>query len=242
VTGEPGASSRALSSVQVFSPRDYVARVVERIFSQLKPLTEGREARIGLSGGRTPGDVYRLIATSGLPVDWTAAHFFFADERDAPPTEPESNYWMARKLWFEPAGVPPAHVHRMKADSEDLEAAAKEYEALLEKPLDLLVLGIGEDGHTASLFPGSRWLEERERRVVPVYDSPKPPPRRLTITPRVIAEAREVVVLARGADKAKAVAAALADSGEVSRTPARLARDRWWLIDEAAAADLIPTP
>lgn len=198
--------------------------------------------RIGLSGGRTPEDVYRLLATMQLPLDWTAARFFFADERDAPPTEPESNYWMARKQWFEPAGVSPAHVHRMKADSEDLEAAAKEYDALLEKPLDLLVLGIGEDGHTASLFPGSRWLEERERRVVPVYDSPKPPPRRLTITPRVIVEAREVMVLARGADKAKAVAAALAESGEVSLTPARLARDRWWLIDEAAAVDLIPTP
>ena len=200
-------------------------------------LSERREMRIGLSGGRTPAGVYRLLGTSPEFVDWSGAHFYFADERDAPPSEPESNYWMARKLWFEPAGIPPDRVHRMKADAADLEASAAEYDALLAQPLDLLVLGIGEDGHTASLFPGSRWLDERRRRVVPVYDSPKPPPRRLTITPRVIEEARDILVLAGGAEKAKAVAAALAEQGEVSRTPARLARDRTWIVDEEALTE-----
>jgi 6-phosphogluconolactonase len=195
--------------------------------------------RIGLSGGRTPASAYRMLGGLSPPLPGLSrAHFYFADERGAPPSEPESNYWMARKLWFEPAGVTPDHVHRMKADAADLEAAAADYDALLEEPLDLLVLGIGEDGHTASLFPGSLGLEERVRRVVPVYDSPKPPPRRLTITPRVIEEAREVLVLASGAEKAGAVAAALAEQGEVSRTPARLARGRTWLVDDDAASEL----
>lgn len=209
------------------------------ILAMVKPRSPGRGMRIGLSGGRTPAEVYRRLGLLSGPFDWSAPTFFFADERDAPPSEPESNYWMARKLWFEPAGVPPEHVHRMKADAADLEAAAADYDALLEEPLDLLLLGIGEDGHTASLFPGSRWLDERVRRVVPVHDSPKPPPRRLTITPRVIEEAREVLVLAAGAPKARAVAAALAEQGEVSRTPARLARGRTWLIDEDAAAEWV---
>jgi 6-phosphogluconolactonase len=199
---------------------------------------ERKGFRLGLSGGRTPIDIYRtLAAIHPHPDVWSRVVVFFADERDAPPNEPESNYWEVRKVLIEPVGIPPSHVHRMRADSPDLEAAAAEYDALLEQPLDLLVLGIGEDGHTASLFPGSPWLAERERRVVPVYDSPKLPPRRLTITPRVIHEAREVLMLASGPEKAKAVAAALATSGDISRTPARLARNRWWLVDQDAAAE-----
>jgi 6-phosphogluconolactonase len=208
--------------------------------SAAERLAHERDFRIALSGGRTPVAAYRLLG-AGLvrpAVDWSRARFFFADERAAPPTEPESNYWEARKLWFEPRGVPPGRVHRMKAEAPDLESAAREYESVLSEPLDLLVLGIGEDGHTASLFPGSRWIEERERRAVPVLDSPKPPPRRLTITPRVIEEARKVLMLASGRAKSRAVAEALAERGDASRVPARLARDRLWYVDADAAADL----
>jgi len=225
----------ALSTEEI--PRAAALRIMARAMESMR---RSGGFRLGLSGGRTPVAVYRDLGLSAPPdgVDWSKATFFFADERDAPPTEPESNYWEVRKLFFEPAGVPPERVHRMKADSRDLEAAAAEYDALLELPLDLLVLGIGEDGHTASLFPGSRWLEERDRRVVPVYDSPKPPPRRLTITPRVIEEARDVLVLATGAEKAHAVAAARSETGDVSHTPARLVRHRSWLVDDDAAAEL----
>lgn len=233
-----GPTSQWVGEYSAFVAMGY-ARVMSRL---MKASVDGIVFRLGLSGGRTPIDIYRLLANPmPEPASWSNADLFFADERDAPPTEPESNYWEVRKVLVEPAGIPPSRVHRMKADSQDLEAAAAEYDELLEEPLDLLVLGLGEDGHVASLFPGSRWLEERERRVVPVYDSPKLPPRRLTITPRVIHEAREVLVLASGREKAKALAAALAPTGEVSRTPARLVRNRSWLMDYAAAAEL-PSP
>ena len=196
--------------------------------------------RIGLSGGRTPEAAYRLLASPEFRdrVPWERVHLYFADERDAPPTEPESNYWLVRKLLLEPAGVPPSNVHRMKADAPDLDRAAREYEPLLEEPLDLLLLGVGEDGHTASLFPGSALLRERVRRVAAVYDSPKPPPPRLTITPPVIASARRVVALVTGPAKAEAVANALQGDLSVQQCPARLLREADWLLDAAAAAKL----
>lgn len=200
--------------------------------------TEARGAfRLGLSGGRTPEPLYRLLAGREFNgrVDWRHVHALFADERDAPPTEPESNYWWIRKLLLEPAEIPPASVHRMKADAADLEAAAREYETRLTEPLDLLVLGVGEDGHTASLFPGSPLLDERTLRVAAVHDSPKPPPRRITLTPRAIAEARAVLVLVTGSGKSAAVGRALAPAGETRSCPARLLCEYEWLMDEAAA-------
>jgi 6-phosphogluconolactonase len=196
--------------------------------------------RLGLSGGQTPEAAYRLLASPEFHprVPWDRTYLFFADERDAPPSEPESNYWMVRKLLVEPAGMPPAHVHRIKADQPDLEAAARAYEPLLEEPLDLLLLGVGEDGHTASLFPGSPLVHERRRLVAAVYDSPKPPPRRITVTPRVIGAARRVAALVTGAGKAEAVARALEQEGPLEECPARLLLGADWLLDVAAAGRL----
>lgn len=230
-----------MADLHVFdSPVDLAATAARAIAERAASAqSSGRHFRIALSGGRTPTEAYRILGRGlEIPVDWNRVVIRFADERAAPPTEPESNYWEVRKLLLEPAGVPPQHVQRMKADAADLEAAAAEYEALLQEPVDVLVLGIGEDGHTASLFPGSRLVHERERRVAAVYDSPKPPPRRLTITPRVIAEAREVLVLASGAGKATAVARALAPGADVVATPAALASAGVWLLDAAAASAL----
>jgi len=210
------------------------------VHSATAAIARHREFRLALSGGRTPERLYRLLAGPAMAgrIDWTRARFLFADERDAPPSEPESNYWMARKLLIEPVGAVPDHVHRMKADAPDLEAAALAYEPFLEAPLDLLLLGVGEDGHTASIFPGSPLARERVRRVAAVTDSPKPPPRRLTITPRVIVEAAEVLVLVTGTGKARAVARALDDDPDVTAVPARLLRGASWLIDRAAAGAL----
>jgi 6-phosphogluconolactonase len=223
------------------SPVDLAAATARAIAERAASVqSSGRDFRLALSGGRTPAEAYRILAR-GLTehsIDWNRVIVLFADERAAPPTEPESNYWEVRKLLLEPAGVPPQHVLRMKADGPDLEAAAAEYDPLLAEPLDLLVLGIGEDGHTASLFPGSPLLRERARRAAAVFDSPKPPPQRLTITPRVIAEARAVLVLASGVDKASAVARALAPGADPIATPAALAREGVWLVDAAAAASL----
>ena len=162
---------------------------------------------------------------------------YFADGA-VPPNDPESNFRLARESLIDPAAIPARNVHRMKGDYTDLDAAVEEYEAHLVERLDLLVLGIGEDGHTASIFPGSPLVMERTRRVALVSDSPKPPPVRLTITPRVIREAREVLVLATGGDKASAVAQALEGTTDMREVPARMLRECVWLLDRAAAANL----
>ena len=189
-----------------------------------------------LSGGATPRPVYEALAAGPLddPVPWDRVHVFFGDERAVPPDDPESNYRMAGEALLRRVSVPAGNVHRMEADAADIEAAADRYAALLPAALGVLVLGVGADGHTASLFPGSPALGERSRRVVPAR-GPKPPQRRLTITPPVIAAARRLVVLAAGADKAEAVARALKEAGPLEEVPARLARGGVWFLDQAAA-------
>jgi len=194
---------------------------------------------LGLSGGRTPAALYRAL--SQRPADWLRVRVYFADERAVPPTDAESNFRLARETLIDPAGIPPRNVHRMKGEYDDLDAAVEEYEAHLVEPLDVLVLGIGEDGHTASIFPGSRLVVERVRRVAAVTDAPKPPPKRITVTPRVIREARRVVVLATGSAKALAVARALEGPTDIRAHPARMLREYEWLVDRAAAAALSPT-
>jgi 6-phosphogluconolactonase len=154
-----------------------------------------------------------------------------------PPDHPESNYRAACESLF--AGRPDAleRVRRMPADAHDLESAARSYGDELPDPIDLLLLGIGEDGHTASLFPGSTALAERAARVVAV-SGPKPPNPRLTITPPVIETARELLVLASGAGKAEAVARALQGPLDPPAVPAQLARRGTWIVDAAAAAGI----
>lgn len=192
---------------------------------------------VGLSGGRSPRGLYARLASDPFrrQLDWASFQVSFSDERGVPPSDPESNWRAVREALLDRVAVPANQVHRMPADSEDLESAAAEYEALLPQALDLLVLGIGADGHIASLFPGSKLLFERARRVAPVYDSPKPPARRLTVTPRIIRDAREVIVLADGEDKAIAVARALEGNADVREHPARMLRDCAWYLDRAAS-------
>lgn len=196
--------------------------------------------RLGVSGGRTPEALYRLLGEEPFcgAVAWSRVDVLFADERAVPPDDSASNCRLVRDTLVAATGIPEARVHPMRGDEPDLETAAADYDALLEEPLDLLLLGIGEDGHTASLFPGSPLLAERARRVAVVHDSPKPPARRLTVTPRVIAEARDVLVLATGHGKAPAVTAALEGAASVAECPAILLRDRNWLLDQEAASGL----
>ncbi|HEY4106674.1 MAG TPA: 6-phosphogluconolactonase, partial [Polyangiaceae bacterium] len=119
----------------------------------------------------------------------------------------------------------------------DRDAIARSYEALLPERFSIMVLGIGEDGHTASLFPGSPALEERARRFLPVL-GPKPPPERFSVTPPVIEAARRTIMLATGTAKAEAVARALRATLDIRSTPSALARGGLWLLDHAAAAAL----
>ena len=199
---------------------------------------------IALPGGSVATTCFPALAL--LPIDWSKTHFWWVDERAVPVSDPESNYGLAERLWLRPAGVPAASIHRMPADAVDLLAAADAYGeelsgALGRVPvLDLALLGMGPDGHVASLFPGHPLLGERERLVAAITDAPKPPPHRLTLTLPVLQRARSVIAVAFGATKAGALHDALGDSlsdlpiAQVLRGAARSIV----LADEPAGAEL----
>lgn len=214
--------------------------VAERVVAAYEAaLLRGAPLRLGLSGGQRVHVLYERLAGPLRPrLDWTRVEIHFADDRAVPPDDERSNYRLVRETLVEPAGMPPGNVHRFRGEADDLEAAAREYEPLLAQPLDLLLLGVGPDGHTASLMPGSPLLREYGRRAAAVLDSPNPPPRRLTVTPRTIGEARDVAVLVTGADRADAVARALAGDEPIEAVPARLLRGFDWYLDRASAARL----
>lgn len=199
-------------------------------------ITARGRCALALAGGGTPMPVYQSLARHA-PIRWSAVDIYFGDERAVPPDDPESNYRMARESLLDTIALPPAQVYRMPAERLDRSQAAAEYEALLPAVLDVLLLGMGHDGHTASLFPQAAVLRERERRVVAVR-GPSAPSDRLTITPPVIAAARAVFVLVRGRDKAAMVARALEGAEEPLTLPVQFARGGRWLLDDAAASEL----
>uniref|UniRef100_A0A832ICK5 6-phosphogluconolactonase n=1 Tax=Eiseniibacteriota bacterium TaxID=2212470 RepID=A0A832ICK5_UNCEI len=197
---------------------------------------------LALSGGRSVVPLHRRLAAGGLGVPWAATHVWFADERAVPPGDPASNLRAVRETLLDALGLAPGGVHPMDGARDDLAAAARDYAAALPEPLDLVVLGVGEDGHVASLFPGSAQAADDAARVAAVTGAPKPPARRLTLGPAALRAARGVIVMASGAEKAAAVAAALAPHGDARAVPARLVRERSWFVDAAAAARLGPAP
>lgn len=197
---------------------------------------------VALTGGATPRPVYERMATSPLAerVAWELVTIYFGDERCVPPDHEESNFRMAHEALLGQVPIPSASVHRMACERPDHAAAARAYERLLPAELDVLLLGMGEDGHTASLFPHSPALAERTRRVVAVH-RPAPPPR-LTITPPVIDAADVVIVLVTGVEKAATLARALEGAYAPRELPIQLALRGTWLIDQEAARGLHGIP
>jgi 6-phosphogluconolactonase len=220
---------------------DFAARAAEWIAETLRAVVAQRGGcAIALAGGATPAPVYRALATlPGIP--WPNMLVCFGDERAVPPDHPDSNYRLACDTLLSHVPIPDHRIHRMEAERPDREQAALDYEALLPDPLDLLLLGMGLDGHVASLFPHAPALTEAVRRVVPVNGgAPRQP--RLTITPPVIRSARSSLVMVTGREKAEQVARALEGPEDPETVPAQLARAGTWLLDRAAAAGLRAPP
>jgi 6-phosphogluconolactonase len=204
-------------------------------------LAERERCSVALAGGHTPRAIYAHLADRYVNVPWTLLDIYFGDERRVPPDDPASNYQMAREALLSRVPIESAQVHRMQGERADALAAAREYESVLPASLDVLLLGIGADGHTASLFPGAPQLREREKRVVP-STSPAPPVDRLTITPPVIAAAQHVAVIAAGKSKSTVVARALEGSFDPYVLPVQIALRGSWILDGDAASLLRVVP
>jgi 6-phosphogluconolactonase len=206
----------------------------------------------GLSGGSTPGVLYRLLASEPYlsQIAWDAVHIFWSDERCVPPLDPESNFRLAHDTMLHTLHLRPEQIHRMPADRPDRLQAADEYAAEIRQILgregipvfDLLQLGMGPEAHTASLFPYQPSLHEQERLILPVV-VPKPPPARLTFTPPLLQAARHLLFLASGAEKAEALQAVLEGADQPDLYPAqRISRQAQgevvWMVDSAIARHL----
>lgn len=162
---------------------------------------------IVLAGGNTPRKLYRALRNAD--ADWTCWHVWFGDERCAPPDDPERNSKMARDEWLDHVAIPVGNVHAIPAESGAREAAALYARELRSvDTFDLLLLGLGEDGHTASLFPGQDWgMHADSPDAIAVFKAPKPPPERVSLSAQRLSNARNVLYLVEGAGKRGAVAA-----------------------------------
>jgi 6-phosphogluconolactonase len=215
-----------LLNVQIFETAEQVASAAADLVAEA---LAGGGRTLVLAGGSTPKRAYQLLVDR--PLEWGRVTILFGDERCVPPDHPDSNYFLAKQELLD--RVYPATVHRMPAELGP-ETGATLYDPVVRalSPLDLVLLGMGPDGHTASLFPGLPGLEA-QGYAMGVRNSPKPPPERVSLTLKALREARRVVFLVTGADKADAVV--LARDGSV---PSGMIPGAEYLLDRAAAARL----
>lgn len=207
---------------------------------------------IALSGGSTPRSLYNLLATNArTSLPWDRMFFFFGDERHVPPTDKDSNFKMANEAMLSKLPIPEGNIFRVPSENPDAAAAAAAYEQSLQKffalepgqfpTFDLILLGIGPDGHTASLFPGTAALQEKNKLVVANWVE-KFNTFRITFTLPVLNAAHEVAFLVSGTDKAPALEAVLQSDAPGDKYPAKLVRPSngklIWLVDRAAASGL----
>jgi len=258
-TGEipKGVSAEILPGVQVFRDPEEVARGAARLFVDYawQSIAKHGQFLVALSGGNTPKRMFQLLASDEFrgQVDWAKVQIFWSDERAVPPTSPESNYGMARRELLIRVPIPEANVHRMEAEKPSIGRAAHEYEEVLRKYLELddhgfprfhaIYLGMGQDGHTASLFPGGRVTRQTSRWVsTPMVT--KLNMRRMTLTLPVLDAAMRVIFLVVGQEKAEILHEVLQGKADPPY-PAQLVQPRhhgikMFLVDRAAAALLKP--
>jgi 6-phosphogluconolactonase len=199
------------------------------------------ECAIALSGGSTPKRLYELLAKNeGGPIDWKRVQVFFSDERNVPPEDLESNYRMAKESLFASGLVPESNIHRIRGEYA-ADEAAKSYEQEIKKVLgddpvfDLILLGLGPDGHTASLFPNSPALNE-DKRLVVANRIDKLKSDRITFTYPLLNRAEHVIFLASGSDKAKIVSAVLSGEGDYPSQHVRPSKGELiWMLDKDSA-------
>ncbi|MFQ5442259.1 MAG: 6-phosphogluconolactonase [Thermodesulfobacteriota bacterium] len=206
---------------------------------------------VALSGGRTPQDLYKLLSSEKYrgEIDWTGVEFFWGDERCVPPTDPESNFFNARKDLLDKLEIPEKNIHRIKG--ELLEAGAGEYETELENAFglrggefpgfDLVILGMGADGHTASLFPHTSVLKEKKKRTAAIYVE-RLKTLRITLTPPVIKGAANIILLVSGREKSATLYNVLKGDFDPERLPAQITFSSeavsTWFVDKEAARKL----
>lgn len=230
-------------TAEVWADADALAHAIaERIVERLAQVQRaGRTPAVVLTGGTIATEAYRRLASGA--VDWADVDFYWGDERFVPAEHADRNDQQARDAFLTRLAVPEAHIHAMPAhgcDQSMAEAADGYATTLPEVPFDLVLLGVGPDGHIASLFPGYPQVREETRRAVEVLDSPKPPPQRISLTLPALNNAHSVWLLVSGEGKADAVARAHAGAtpDEIPAAAAQGRDETVWLLDEAAAEKL----
>lgn len=234
--------------------QELVAAAGDRLADAIEAAVAARgRALIVLTGGGTGIGLLRRLGDHASRIDWGCVHVYFGDDRFVPADDDERNEKQAREALLDHVAIPAGNIHAMAASDgafgEDLDVAALAYEQVLADhaepgertpDFDVHLLGMGGEGHVNSLFPDTPAVRESARLVLPVYDSPKPPPRRITLTLPAVRRSRQVWLVVGGAAKADAVAAAIGGADPVA-VPAAGATGREqtvWLLDAAAAATL----
>lgn len=229
---------------------DLAALIERSLLIALAKIQTAIESRglctIALSGGSTPKPLYEAIAAQQLP--WDKIHVFWGDERYVPPDHPDSNQLMARRAWLDSVDIPAQNIHPMPTDDADPADAARKYEAHLAEffnlksgefpALDVILLGMGDDGHTASLFPHTEALQVRDRLITVGSKDGQP---RITFTAPTINHGRCVMFVVAGANKRAALAEIFAPEADELSYPSRLVQPQgelWWLLDREAGQDL----
>ena len=235
------------------TPQELFAAAAEEVVRAANEAVSQRgRFTIALSGGSTPKSLFNLLASNAkAALPWDRTFFFWGDERHVPPTDPDSNYRMVEEAMLSKVPVPPGNIFRMPAENPDAAAAAEAYEKTLRKffqleaggvpRFDLILLGMGPDGHTASLFPGTAALQEKSRLVVANWVE-KLKTHRLSFTLPVLNAARCVAFLVSGTDKAATLKTVLEEKASGEQYPSKLVSPTdgrlIWFVDRAAASEL----